>query len=130
MMGGQVILVVEDEVMIRMLMADVLRDEGYQVIEAANGDEGMDVLMSGQHVHLIITDVRMPGKIDGIELTARAKELVPQRPVIVVSGHLPPTAAHNADEFLQKPYVPSTYLKVVDKLIGPPCQKPPRNCTG
>ncbi len=129
-MGGQVILVVEDEVMIRMLMADVLRDEGYQVIEAASGDEGWAILASGQDVHLLITDVRMPGKIDGIELAARSKGLHPQRPVIVVSGHLPPTASHQADEFLQKPYVPTTYLKVVDKLIGPPCQKPPRNCTG
>jgi CheY-like chemotaxis protein len=120
--------VVEDEVVIRMLMADVLRDEGYQVIEAANGDEGKDILLSGQDVDLIITDVRMPGKIDGIELTTISKQMYPKRPVIVVSGHLPPTAANSADEFLQKPYVPSSFLKVVVKLIGPPCQNPPRNC--
>jgi CheY-like chemotaxis protein len=128
-MVSQTILVVEDEVMIRLLMADVLREEGYLVIEAASGDEAMDILLSGQDIDLIVTDVRMPGQTDGMALTAFSKRVNPDRPVIVVSGHLPPEAADSADEFLQKPYVPSTFLKVITKLIGPPCQKP-RNCTG
>ncbi len=129
-MSKQTILIVEDEVMIRMLMADVLRDEGYFVIEAANGDEGKDLLLSGQTVDLIVTDVRMPGQIDGVALTQLAKRMAPARPVVVVSGHLPPAAANSADEFLAKPYVPSAFLQVVAKLIGPPCQSPPRNLTG
>lgn len=129
-MGKQTILVVEDEVMIRMLMADVLRDEGYQVIEAANGDEGKDLLLSGQDVDLVVTDVRMPGTIDGIELTAFAKQMLPNRPVVVVSGHLPPAAANSADEFIAKPYLPSTFLKIIVKLIGPACPHPTQTRTG
>ena len=129
-MGKQTILVVEDEVMIRSLMADVLRDEGYLVIEAANGDEGKDLLLSGQNVDLVVTDVRMPGDTDGVELTALSKRMNPNRPVLVVSGHLSPAAANSADEFIPKPYLPSTFLKVIVKLIGPPWQHPTQNCTG
>jgi DNA-binding NtrC family response regulator len=121
-MGTQVILVVEDEVIIRMLMADTLRDEGYEVIEAACGDEGMAVLLSEHRLDLIITDVRMPGQVDGMQLALHAKDQEPGRPVIVSSGHLPPEAAHRADEFLKKPYTSSALLDMVNKLIGPPCQ--------
>lgn len=119
MMVGQVILIVEDDVMIRMLMVDVLSDEGYAVLEAGSGDEGLDILSSGQHLDLIITDVRIPGKIDGIALTGEAKRVFPGLPVIVVSGHLPPEAANRADAFLCKPYGTSTFLELVLKLIGP-----------
>ncbi len=120
----QVILVVEDEVMIRMLIADVLREEGYGVIEAACGDEGMEILASGQDVDLVITDVRMPGVIDGIELAAHAKQLSPERPVVMVSAHLPYMQATDANIFIAKPFVPSMLLKSVYKLIGSPCQRP------
>ena len=117
-MDGQIILVVEDDVMIRMLMVDVLSDEGYTVVEAANGDEGMSILTSGRHLDLVVTDVGMPGKVDGLALTGEAKRTFPDLPVIVVSGHLPPEAAARADAFLCKPYAPSAFLELVVKLIG------------
>lgn len=129
-MDCQVILVVEDEVLIRMLMADVLRDEGYRVIEAATGDEAMAILNSGQTVDLVVTDVRMPGEIDGVELAARSKAIAPLRPVVIVSGHLPPAAAVSADAFLPKPYVPSVFMKVVVDQVGAPCQGRPRDLAG
>ncbi|MFM9934563.1 MAG: response regulator [Novosphingobium sp.] len=124
-MSGQVILVVEDDVMIRMLMVDILSDEGYAVVEAASGDEGLDILSSGRHLDLVITDVRMPGKIDGVTLTGEAKRAYPTLPVIVVSGHLHPEAASRADAFLCKPYAPSTFLEIVTRLIGQPGAKRP-----
>jgi len=126
-MDSQVILVVEDEVLIRMLMAEVLRDKGYQVIEAVCGDEGMAILLSGQRVDLVITDVRMPGQIDGVALATHSKKADPLRPVVVMSTHLPATDAVIADEFIAKPYVPSMLLRAIDKLIGQPWQTPPRN---
>ena len=126
-MCSPVILVVDDEILVRMLMADSLRDEGYQVIEAASGDEGMAILRTCQQVDRVITDVRMPGQIDGVELAVQAKRLEPGRPVLIVSGHLPPDAAQIADEFLPKPYVPSQVVKVIHKLIGPACQRAEQN---
>jgi CheY-like chemotaxis protein len=113
------ILLVEDEVLTRLLMTDVLRDEGYRVLEATCGDEGRGLLLSGERVDLVVTDVNMPGATDGIALTALAKEMAPERPVVVVSSHLPAEAAQQADEFVRKPYLPDTFLKVVLNLIGP-----------
>ena len=119
MTGTRTILLVEDEVLTRLLMTDVLRDEGYHVIEAACGAEGRNLLLSGESVDLVVTDVNMPGDTDGIALTALAKEMAPERPVVVVSSHLPAEAARRADEFIPKPYLPATFLEVVINLIGP-----------
>ena len=126
-MGSQIILVVEDEVLIRMLMAEILREKGYQVVEAACGDEGIAILLSGQVVDLVVTDVRMPGQIDGVALATYSKKANPARPVVIMSTHLPATDAAIADEFISKPYVPSMLLRAIDKLIGQPWHTPPRN---
>jgi len=121
--GVQTILVVEDEFLIRFMLADGLRDIGYQVLEAADGEEGFDVLRSGQVVDLVVTDVRMPGGIDGMELTRRSKSLAPGRPVIVCSAHLFRSESHPADEFLAKPYTFAALADVIARLIGDPWQK-------
>ena len=122
-MDAQTILVVEDEILIRFLLADSLRDIGYQVLEAGDGDEGLDILSSGQAVDLLVTDVRMPGEIDGLELTRRSKLLAPGRPVIVCSAHLFKSEAFPADEFLAKPYSMDALADVISRLIGDPWQK-------
>lgn len=122
-MDAQTILIVEDEFLIRFMLADSLRDFGYQVLEAANGDEGYDILMSGQAIDLVITDVHMPGKLDGMELTRRSKQLAPRRPVIVSSAHLCASDADPADAFLAKPYMMAALSEVIERLIGGPWQK-------
>lgn len=126
-MDAQTILIVEDEFLIRFILADSLRDFGYQVLEAASGDEGYDILMSGQAIDLVITDVHMPGGLDGMELTRRSKRLAPDRPVIVCSAHLAAFNADPADAFLAKPYMMAVLSDVIEKLIGDPWQKSVRN---
>jgi CheY-like chemotaxis protein len=120
--SAQTILVVEDEFLIRFMLADSLREIGYQVLEAANGDEGLAVLLSGQAVDLMVTDVRMPGSIDGIELTRRSKSLAPARPVIVCSAHLFEPESYPADAFLPKPYTFAELANVIERLTGEPWQ--------
>lgn len=122
-MDAKTILVVEDEILIRFILADSLRDIGYQVLEAGNGDEGLDILGSGQVVDLIVTDVRMPGDVDGMELTRRSKLLVPGRPVIVCSAHLLKSESFPADEFLSKPYSIAALADAIARFIGDPWQK-------
>ena len=122
-MGAQTILVVEDEFLIRFMIADSLRDIGYEVLEAADGDEGLDILISGQAVDLMVTDVRMPGGVDGMELTRRSKALAPGRPVIVCSAHLFRSESYPADEFLAKPYTVAELANAIARLIGDPWQK-------
>ncbi len=122
-MDAQTILVVEDEILIRFILADTLRDIGFQVLEAGDGDEGLQILNSGQMIDLIVTDVRMPGDIDGMELTRRSKSLAPGRPVIVCSAHLYESEALPADEFLAKPYSIAALAEAIARLIGDPWQK-------
>lgn len=122
-MDAQTILVVEDEILIRFILADSLRDIGFQVLEAGDGDEGLQILNSGQVIDLIVTDVRMPGEVDGMELTRRSKSLAPGRPVIVCSAHLYESEAFPADEFLAKPYSIAALAEMIEQLIGDPWQK-------
>ena len=125
-MGAQTILVVEDEFLIRFMLADSLREIGYQVLEAADGDEGFEILMTGQVIDLIVTDVRMPGAIDGMELARRSKSLAPAPPVIVCSADLLKSESYPADEFLAKPYTIETLAGLIARLIGDPWQTTPR----
>lgn len=121
-MDVQTILIVEDEFLIRFVLADSLRDIGYRVVEAADGEEGLDFLISGQAVDLMVTDVRMPGSIDGMELTRRSKSLAPHRPVIVCSAHLFEPESDPADAFLPKPYTVAALADAIARLIGDPWQ--------
>ena len=67
--GPTVILLVEDEALVRMFAADLLREEaGFKVIEAVDADEALTVLEAGPDVHALVTDVEMPGTLDGFTL--------------------------------------------------------------
>ncbi|WP_256839757.1 response regulator [Sphingopyxis sp. KK2] len=119
-MAAQTILVVEDEFLIRFMLADSLREVGYRILEAANGVEALDILRSGQTVDLMVTDVRMPGEVDGLELMRRSKSLAPSRPVIICSAHLFEQDVHPADAFLAKPYSIAALADIIARLIGDP----------
>ena len=100
------ILVVEDEVLIRLMVSDELRDAGYDVIEASNADEALIILRSSAPVDLIFSDVRMPGSLDGMDLLAVVRETFPALPMIITSGHQEPRMAidEGVSQFLAKPY--------------------------
>src|SRR5436305_220168 len=71
----QTVLVVEDEVLVRMAVAQQLRECGYRVIEAADADEALTVLEhGGASIHVVLTDVEMPGSMDGFSLAAWIRE--------------------------------------------------------
>ena len=70
------ILVVEDEFLVRELVTDSLKTNGYQVVEACDGKDAREKMKHcGQHIDLILTDIVMPG-IDGLELTKKIKKLI------------------------------------------------------
>ncbi len=119
--SSKCILVVEDELFIRLALSDGLRDVGYQVIEAFNGDEAIEAL-SSVRPDLVISDVRMPGSLDGIALLAIVRREFPDLPVIMVSGHLRPFAAlaDGTTQFLPKPYAMDEMLQAVEVEIGKP----------
>jgi DNA-binding NtrC family response regulator len=105
------ILVVEDEPLIRLLVADCLRDEGITVIEAATADEAWNILATELAVDLIFTDHRMPGTMTGLELAAKVKAQYPNLPVVMMSGAC--DGRGFSGKLFQKPY---PILEVVDEL--------------
>jgi CheY-like chemotaxis protein len=80
------VLVVEDEIMVRLTIADYLRAAGYVVVEAANAAEALAVFASGEPVDVIFTDVEMPGTMDGLMLVRWVYEHHPGIQVLVTSG--------------------------------------------
>jgi len=102
------VLFVEDEFLICMLMAEVLHDEGFEVIEAEDGTQAVAVIDGPNDFDLLLTDVQMPGPIDGIQVAIRARQRQPHVPVIVVSAR--PDSAQRLDglapqkAFISKPY--------------------------
>ena len=84
-MSGETILIIDDEESVRKSLADVMRDEGYDVVTAASGREGIELLGETQP-SLALLDIAMPD-MDGIEVLRRFREIRPDLPVIMVTGH-------------------------------------------
>jgi CheY-like chemotaxis protein len=116
------ILLVEDELLIRLLIADELRDAGHHVIEACDADEAVIILETIQP-DLIISDVRMPGSMDGMGLLALVRQTLPGLPVVITSGHLDPAQAreHGATLFVSKPYSFGVVLDAAESLLNGKC---------
>ncbi|MFJ4193314.1 response regulator [Pseudomonas sp. NPDC089534] len=82
-----VVLVVEDEPVILMILTDYLRAEGYHVLEAENGEQAFEILASKPHLDLLISDFRLPGGINGVQIAEPAVKLRPDLKVIFISGY-------------------------------------------
>src|SRR4051812_48250907 len=104
------ILVVDDDRMVRRLMADCLAEAGHRVREASNAEEAMDSILADEDFSLIITDVRMPGACDGFGLSRWVKSRRPATKVLVVSGYAgdPQADIPRHDAFLSKPFTASS----------------------
>ncbi len=99
------ILIVEDEMLLRSVIADHLREEGFSVIEAANAREAIEVIASNTPVDLVFTDHNMPGAMDGRSLAAWLTHNRPALPVILTSGSLCSGGGDDAHRrFMMKPY--------------------------
>jgi DNA-binding response OmpR family regulator len=113
------VLVVEDEVLIRLMIADALRSEGIAVIEASNGEEAMHVLHSAVPVELVLTDIRMANETDGLALARAARTVRPGLKLIVASSlEAGDEVAGLADAFFSKPYHLSAIVRRVKSLLS------------
>jgi CheY-like chemotaxis protein len=112
------VLVVEDEIMVRLMIADDLRDAGFTVIEAASADEALTVLRSSTPVDLVLTDIRMPGSLDGLALAATVRATWPDLKIIVASGSFPEKPRPElADATFTKPYDPARVVRRIKELL-------------
>jgi CheY-like chemotaxis protein len=115
----QTILVVEDELFIRMSAVGILQDEGFLVLEAMNSAEALDVLLRHAETNILMTDVRMPGRMDGLALVAQVQIDHPSIRSIVVSGNASAEQARNAGAsgFVAKPYLAKTMVQAVHDAV-------------
>jgi CheY-like chemotaxis protein len=98
------ILVAEDEVLIRDMIAQHLRAGGFLVIEASDAGEAIDALESGERIDLLFTDVMMPGVMNGIMLARWVQQNRPEIPVVLASGHKDAGQALPDQRLFPKPY--------------------------
>jgi DNA-binding NtrC family response regulator len=113
------VLVVEDEVLTRLMLADELRCQGLQVLEASNAHEALTVLQSALPVHLLFTDIRMPGEMDGVVLAKFAHAHFPQIKSIIGSSGRPEQPTDDfSDAFLAKPYDLRAMVDQVRRLLS------------
>lgn len=115
------VLIAEDECVIRLMIAEYLRDAGYDVIEAASADEALDVFQAGTSVDLLFTDVRMPGSMDGCALAQKVHVDWPTTPVILTSAYSESLfSARNANQdfVVPKPYRPQAVLATIRAAMG------------
>ena len=112
------ILIVDDEPLIRMYARQLIEQAGYTAVEASNGDYALQ-LLADDGLTAVLTDVQMPGSIDGIELAHAVKAAWPSVVVVVMSGkHLPlPTDLPEGTRFLRKPFSEQRLVDVLADAI-------------
>jgi len=117
MANKQVVLVVEDEPLVKDTLVLELEDAGFEVVTAENGEEASYILPKMRRIDLLLTDIRMPGKINGWALADMARCRRPNLPVIYTSGFAPQEGREVEDSiFLPKPYRAGEMLKAIESL--------------
>lgn len=121
--AGDTILVVDDEAMIRLWVTEVLNDLGYVTLEAENAAEALKCIHSKRRIDLVITDIGLPGGIDGRQLTAAARAVRKRLPVLLMTGYGEDvegqfTPARNGEEVLRKPFAMQELARRVSTLLG------------
>jgi DNA-binding response OmpR family regulator len=110
------ILVVEDDPLIREIVVEALREEGYDVIHAANGEEAL-AWCRRRAADVLFTDIKLPGELDGWLIAERCREHDPELPVIYATGFSPVAPRPvPASLSLQKPYHPDEIVKAVREM--------------
>ena len=119
------VLVVEDEPLVLEYVSDILGQSGFDVIVASSGEEALSRIAEGG-VCAVVSDVAMPGKVNGFELARRVREQCPRTGVVLVSGVLEPSKAHlpGGVRFMPKPVKASTLLRLVREVADPRAHLP------
>lgn len=111
------ILLVEDEALIRAMLAEVLRETGFTVIEAASADLALECLNDMARLDLLFTDVQMPGSMNGIDLARRLRAHNPDLPIIISSANLDNRSVDEFGPFIAKPYLMHQAIDLVLDML-------------
>lgn len=125
--AGEVVLVVEDEVLVRKLVVDELADLGFRVLEAAEGAAALAVLQSGARIDMMLTDIGLPG-MNGRQLAAAARAIRPTLPILFMTGYAPDASRasgflDHGMELIAKPFVMSALVARMRAMLD--AESPP-----
>ena len=115
-----VVLIVEDEFLLRMNGADMIDEAGFEVVEAANADEAIAILEARPDIHVVFTDIQMPGSMDGLKLASFIGGRWPPIKIVATSGFVRVGEADlpEGSRFLTKPYRPAQIIDTLRELTG------------
>jgi CheY-like chemotaxis protein len=121
------ILLVEDEGLIRLTLAETLEEAGYTVVEAENGDQACNLMKSINCIDILLTDIQMPGLADGIDVAQNFHALHPDRPVVFMTGR-PDMLSRvgclsRSETLLRKPFGSTQMLTALESLLKPGAQE-------
>ena len=110
-----VVLVVDDEFLVRVVAVELLEEAGFKVIEAMNGDEAIRLLDAHPEVTVLFTDINMPGSLDGLELARRVHAAKPEVQIILTSGRvrLDSSMTPSGGAFVGKPYASQDVIRLI-----------------
>src|SRR3954447_4342736 len=115
-----VVLIVEDELLLRMNAVDMIAAAGFEAIEASNADEAIEILQNRLDITGVFTDIQMPGSMDGLKLTRAVRGRWPPIKIVATSGrvNVNETDLPAGGRFLPKPYSSHQIAGVLRELIG------------
>ncbi len=118
--SGMSIMIVEDEPLIRFNLVDFFEDAGFAVFEAEHAEAAIAVLRGDATIRVVITDVDMPGSMDGLKLAHYIRDRYPPTMLFVTSGAVRLTAEDMPADtyFLPKPFDPHGLLQTIERLAG------------
>jgi CheY-like chemotaxis protein len=119
-LSREIILIVEDEALVRMLLVDVLEDAGFEILSACNADDAIKILESRADIGVIVTDINMPGSMDGLKLAAAVRDRWPPVRIIITTARQKPESSDMPSDaaFIRKPYDPDAMLSIVKKQLA------------
>src|SRR5665213_3497458 len=114
------ILIVEDEMLLRMRAVDIVEDAGFSPVQTVNADQALSILESRSDISLLFTDIQMPGSMDGLKLAHAVHDRWPAIKIILVSGQVKPSDAERpADSrFFGKPLGAGQMIAELQAMIG------------
>jgi two-component system, response regulator PdtaR len=110
-----VLLVVEDEVLIRLSTSDFLRNEGFTVLEAGSAREALTVLHARSDVRIVVTDIHMSGELEGVELIREIRRSFPKVKIVTASAY---QVTEPVEAVVTKPYSLERLSTVIKSLLG------------
>ena len=115
------ILLVDDDFLIRLMLSEALEDAGFGVRQAEDGDEAAALVDTEERFDLMVTDIQMPGRLDGLRLGRRVREKHPALPIIYTTGR-PDVMRDRSrlgphDAFVAKPYGPADIIGIATRML-------------